>query len=141
MIIKRVLRGAPFLGRLVHQLTAVNVLDCATRLAAQAFLTALPALFVIAAFAPQAVRDQLVSSLRTVLGLQNGALDQVRAVYTADDTADKSSTGIVGIVGILGILVTLLSATACSRALQRMCERAWRMPRAGVRVIAWRWVA
>ncbi|NEA58462.1 YihY/virulence factor BrkB family protein [Streptomyces sp. SID13666] len=133
-VLDRVLRRAPFIGRLVHEFTAVNVLDCATRLAAQAFLGALPALFVIAAFAPQGVRDQLVSSLHSVLGLHHDALDQVRQVYAADDTTETNS------IGIIGIIVTLLSATACSRALQRTCERAWRMPRAGARLVAWRWV-
>lgn len=130
----RALRRAPFLGRLVHEFTAVNVLDCATRLAAQAFLGALPALFVIAAFAPQDVRDQLVASLHSVLGLQDDALDQVRQVYAADDSADTTS------IGVVGVIVTLISATACSRALQRTCERAWQLPRAGARLVAWRWL-
>ncbi|MEU3464209.1 YhjD/YihY/BrkB family envelope integrity protein [Streptomyces sp. NPDC006733] len=130
----RVLDKVPFVGRLVREFTAVNVLDCATRLAAQAFLGALPALFVIAAFAPQGVRDQLVASLHSVLGLRDDALDQVRQVYAADDNAESNS------IGIAGVIVTLLSATACSRALQRTCERAWHLPRAGARVVAWRWV-
>ncbi|MCM2427248.1 YhjD/YihY/BrkB family envelope integrity protein [Streptomyces sp. RKAG337] len=133
-VLDRVLRRVPFIGRLVHEFSVVNVLDCATRLAAQAFLGALPALFVIAAFAPQGVRDQLVSSLHSVLGLHDDALDQVRQVYSADDTTETNS------IGIVGVIVTLLSATACSRALQRTCERAWRMPRAGARLVAWRWV-
>lgn len=133
-LLDRVLRRIPFIGRLVHEFSVVNVLDCATRLAAQAFLGALPALFVIAAFAPQGVRDQLVSSLHSVLGLHDDALDQVRQVYSADDTTETNS------IGIVGVIVTLLSATACSRALQRTCERAWQMPRAGARLVAWRWV-
>lgn len=38
-------------------------------------------------------------------------------------------------------MVTLLSATACSRALQKTCERCWHLPKAGARLAAWRWVA
>ncbi|MEU9250584.1 YhjD/YihY/BrkB family envelope integrity protein [Streptomyces sp. NPDC048270] len=128
-------RHTPLLGRLLEQLGAVNVLDCATRLAAQAFLGAVPALFVIGALAPAWLQNQLVSSVRTTLGLQDAALDQVRAVYSATDSAATASTGVVGLV------VTLLSATACSRALQSMCERSWHLPKAKARLAAWRWLA
>ncbi|WP_329381759.1 YihY/virulence factor BrkB family protein [Streptomyces sp. NBC_01351] len=128
-------RHTPLLGRLVDQLAAVNVLDCATRLAAQAFLGAIPALFVLGAIAPDWVQEQFVSSIRTTLGLQDAALDQVRSVYSATDATAAASTGAVGVV------VTLLSATACSRALQRMCERSWHLPKAKARLAAWRWLA
>lgn len=110
------------------------MLDCATRLAAQAFLGAVPALFVIGALAPDWFQQQLVSSIRTTLGLQDAALDQVRSVYSATDP-----TALAGTSGV-GIVVTLLSATACSRALQRTCERAWHLPKAGARIAAWRWL-
>ncbi|MET9571184.1 YhjD/YihY/BrkB family envelope integrity protein [Streptomyces virginiae] len=125
----------PFLGRTLEQFARVNLLDCATRLAAQAFLGAIPAIFVIGALAPDWLRTQLISTVSTTLGLTGPALDQIRAVYQAGDTAAVASTGAVGVV------VTLLSATACSRALQRTCERAWHLPKAGARLAAWRWVA
>ncbi|WP_329116275.1 YhjD/YihY/BrkB family envelope integrity protein [Streptomyces sp. NBC_01465] len=125
----------PFVGRVASQLTVVNIFDCATRLAAQAFLSAIPVLFVIGAFAPQAVRDQLVESLRTVMGLGGATLDQVQGVLTADSGNVKDASGAVG------VLVTLASATACSRALQRVCERSWHMRSAGLKVVMWRWVA
>ncbi|MGW6688582.1 YhjD/YihY/BrkB family envelope integrity protein [Streptomyces sp. NPDC054961] len=128
-------KHTPLLGRLLDQLATVRVLDCATRLAAQAFLGALPAIFVIAALAPDWLQGQLVSSIRTTLGLRDAALDQVRAMYSASDTTVLASTGGVGVV------VTLLSATACSRALQKTCERCWHLPKAKARVAAWRWLA
>ncbi|MFD3832413.1 YhjD/YihY/BrkB family envelope integrity protein [Streptomyces sp. NPDC058621] len=128
-------RHTPLLGRLLEQLAAVRVLDCATRLAAQAFLGALPAVFVIAAVAPDWLQDQLVSSIRATLGLQDAALDQVRSVYSSTDATAVASTSGVGIV------VTLLSATACSRALQTTCERSWHLPKAKARLAAWRWLA
>ncbi len=128
-------RHTPLLGRLLQQLAAVRVLDCATRLAAQAFLGALPAVFVIAAVGPDWLQEGLVSSLRATLGLQDAALDQVRAVYSSTDAMAVASTGGVGVV------VTVLSATACSRALQTTCERAWHLPRAKARLAAWRWLA
>ncbi|MGR4879843.1 YhjD/YihY/BrkB family envelope integrity protein [Streptomyces sp. LARHCF249] len=127
-------RHTPLLGRLLEQLATVRVLDCATRLAAQAFLGALPAVFVIAAVAPEWVQDELVSSIRATLGLQDTALDQVRAVYSATDP-----TAVAGTSGV-GILVSLLSATAWSRALQMTCERSWHLPKAKARLAAWRWL-
>ncbi|MFB6615805.1 YhjD/YihY/BrkB family envelope integrity protein [Streptomyces sp. NPDC085524] len=128
-------RHTPLLYRVINQLADVNVLDCATRLAAQAFLGALPALFVVGALAPDWVQDQLVSSIRGTLGLQDAALDQVRALYTDADGATAAGTGAVGVV------VAVLSATACSRAMQRMCERCWHLPKAKAALAAWRWVA
>lgn len=93
----------------------------------------MPALFVIGTIAPDWLREQLVSSLRTTLGLQGAALDQVRSVYSA--TGDTVS------VSGVGTAVTLLSATAWSRALQTTCERSWHLPKAKARLAAWRWLA
>ncbi|MFD6974516.1 YhjD/YihY/BrkB family envelope integrity protein [Streptomyces sp. NPDC059979] len=128
-------RYTPFLGRILEQLASVRLLDCATRLAAQAFLGAIPAVFVIGALAPDWMHQQLVSTISTTLGLTGPALDQVRAVYAANDSTTVASTG------ALGIVVTVLSATACSRALQTTCERSWHLPKAGARLAAWRWLA
>ncbi|MFJ3978184.1 YhjD/YihY/BrkB family envelope integrity protein [Streptomyces sp. NPDC090021] len=127
----------PFLGRILEQFARVNLLDCATRLAAQAFLGAIPAIFVIGAIAPDWMREQLVATVSATLGFTGPALDQIRSVVhnSGEDTATLASTGVVGVV------VTLLSATACSRALQRTCERAWHLPKAGARLAAWRWMA
>ncbi|WP_405706181.1 YihY/virulence factor BrkB family protein [Streptomyces xanthophaeus] len=128
-------RHTPLLGRVLGQFAAVRVLDCATRLAAQAFLGALPCLFVIGALAPDWLQEQLVYSIRGALGLQDAALDQVRAVYDATDpTAVASTSGV-------GVIVTLVSATACSRALQTTCERSWHLSKTGARLAAWRWLA
>ncbi|MER5947390.1 YhjD/YihY/BrkB family envelope integrity protein [Streptomyces sp. NPDC001904] len=125
----------PFVTRLTRQLVAVNLLDSATRLAAQTFLTAIPILFVVAAFAPASVREQMLESARAALGLSDDSLAQVRQVYGSGDSAARDTSGAVG------ALVMLASATACSRALQRVCERAWGLPPAGLKLIAWRWVA
>ncbi|MET8749276.1 YhjD/YihY/BrkB family envelope integrity protein [Streptomyces sp. NPDC004667] len=128
-------RHTPVLTRLIEQLAAVRVLDCATRLAAQAFLGGLPALFVIGTIGPDWMQDQLAHSLRAAMGLQDAALDQVLSVYSAKDSTTATTTGAVGII------VTLASATACSRALQRTCERSWHLPKAKAAVAAWRWIA
>ncbi|WBP84888.1 YhjD/YihY/BrkB family envelope integrity protein [Kitasatospora cathayae] len=129
------LREAPFPRRLAAQLIHIHVLDTATRLAAQAFLTAIPVLFVMAAFMPREVRKSVSESLRTVLGLHGASLDQVRQVLETSQTETTES------FGTAGILVTLLSATSCSRVLQRLCERSWHLPHLAGRLAAWRWLA
>ncbi|MFD5917957.1 YhjD/YihY/BrkB family envelope integrity protein [Kitasatospora sp. NPDC058201] len=123
----------PMVGRALHHLIRVNLLDCATRLAAQAFLSALPALFVVAVFTPAAIREGVVRSLRKELGLEGDAAQSVQQLL---GTGHEQDTGF----GLLGALVTLLSATALSRAMQRVCERCWELPKSGTRVAAWRWL-
>ncbi|MFB6893837.1 YhjD/YihY/BrkB family envelope integrity protein [Kitasatospora sp. NPDC056327] len=123
----------PLVGRALRQLLRVNLLDCATRLAAQAFVSALPALFVLAVFAPATVRDGVVHTLRKELGLQGDAAQSVQQMLGSGHPQEAG-------FGVVGALVTLLSATALSRAMQRVCERCWELPKAGTRVAAWRWL-
>jgi membrane protein len=133
--LEETVRAIPFVGQLTVQLVHVNVLDTATRLAAQTFLTGIPVLFVLAAFAPATVRDNLVDSLRSVLGLSSTSLNEVRRTLEAGREGEGAT------VGFIGFIVTLLSATACSRVLQRLCERSWHLRPATARLAAWRWVA
>ncbi|MFD8411564.1 MULTISPECIES: YhjD/YihY/BrkB family envelope integrity protein [unclassified Streptomyces] len=129
----------PVITHVIERLIAVNVFDSATRLAAQVFLTAVPLLFVIASFAPDGVSEQLVDSVRTTFGLTGPAAEQV------DDLLGKNSGGeyedFRSAIGLVGGLMVLVSATAVSRAMQRLCKRAWEIPRTEARISVWRWVA
>ncbi|MEU6217491.1 ribonuclease BN [Streptomyces sp. NPDC047022] len=120
-------------ARLLPRLLALNVLEGAIRLAAQAFLTALPLLMTVAAFAPHQLQQMLSESLAAVLGLHGQTLDEVRRTYFAGGP-------VRGSVGGLGALLVLLSATAFTRALQAVCERCWSLARAPIRSVAWRWL-
>lgn len=122
----------PLAGRVVQQLVRVTILDMSTRLAAQAFLAALPMLIAVASFSPHAVRQELVRSLRTMLGSSGPVVERAEVVSAAGDTVLHNW-------GAASVLVALLSATAFTRALQRMCERSWDLPRPAVRLVAWRW--
>ncbi|MEX0171232.1 YhjD/YihY/BrkB family envelope integrity protein [Streptomyces sp. LMG1-1-1.1] len=124
----------PVLVEVTTRLVSGNLLDAATRLAAQAFLAAVPLLFALAAFAPLGVRDQLGESLRAMFGL-NGPSDEELQKVLDGSTAEalRETTGAVG------AFVALVSATSFSRAMARVCERAWRLPKAGTRIAAWRW--
>ncbi|MGW8379746.1 YhjD/YihY/BrkB family envelope integrity protein [Streptomyces sp. ODS28] len=130
----RTARGARRLaGRVARQLAGISVLDMATRLAAQAFLTALPLLFVLASYCPDSVREQLRASLRELLGAGGAAMRQIDAVYAGTARSPEAW-------GAASAAVALVSATALTRVLQRLCERSWHLPRAGARTAVWRWV-
>ncbi|WP_395365052.1 YhjD/YihY/BrkB family envelope integrity protein [Streptomyces sp. YH02] len=125
----------PVLSEIASRLLGGNLLDAGTRLAAQAFLAAVPLLFAVAAFAPASVRDQLRESLRAMFGLSGRSDVELRQVLdgSADDEL-RETTGVVGLV------IALVSATSFSRAMARVCERAWALPRAKTRLAVWRWV-
>ncbi|WP_307176497.1 hypothetical protein [Streptomyces africanus] len=107
-------------------------MEGSVRLAAQAFLTALPLLMTIAAFAPKGVQDLLADSVRAVLG--SGATRSTRYAAPSPPPAPRDAAGAVGVV------VTLVSAAAFSRALQAVCERCRHLPRTPVRAAVWRWL-
>jgi membrane protein len=129
-------RRMPVLTELTDRLLSANLLDAGTRLAAQAFLTSVPLLFALGAFAPQGVRDQLLHSLRSVFGLTGASDQQLNAAVggSAGDEQLRQTTGTIG------LLMALVSSTSFSRAMARVCERAWQLPKSATRIAAWRWL-
>ncbi|WP_240468038.1 ribonuclease BN [Streptomyces dangxiongensis] len=81
------------------------------------------------------MRHQLAGSVKAVFGLTGATSSELEHVLQPTTGDLQQATGVVG-----GLMV-LLSATAVSRALQRLCKRAWEIPRAGTRVAPWRWPA
>ncbi|MEV8596353.1 YhjD/YihY/BrkB family envelope integrity protein [Streptomyces sp. NPDC052012] len=125
----------PVVTGLVDRMVAVNIFDSATRIAAQCFLTAVPLLFVLSAYAPAAVREQITASISAVFGLTGEAKAQMEQAFKPPSDDLRQATGVVG-----GLMV-LLSATAVSRAVQRLCRRVWLLPRTETKVAPWRWLA
>ncbi|MQY04352.1 YhjD/YihY/BrkB family envelope integrity protein [Actinomadura macrotermitis] len=128
----RVRGKVPWLGELLDHLARIRVMDSATVLAAKVFMTVMPLLFVVCAFMPDPVRGWMRDSLREVLGL--GAGDQVDALFAAPGSAATQA------FGLLAVLVVVLSATDCSRSLQRLCEQCWHLPQATSAFVVWRWL-
>ncbi|MEU9798483.1 YhjD/YihY/BrkB family envelope integrity protein [Streptomyces sp. NPDC051000] len=126
----------PVVTELTGRLLSTNLLDGATRLASQAFLASVPLLFAVAAFAPQGMRDQLRDSLRAVFGLTGQADAQLQQVLGSSAGKSLRET-----TGVIGLLMALISATSFSRAMARVCERAWQLPKSRTRIAAWRWFA
>lgn len=125
----------PVVTHLADRMVSVNIFDTATRVASQCFLTAVPLLFVFLAYAPSAVQQQLARSVRSVFGLTGQADAQLQQLVQPQSESLRQTTGVIG-----GLMV-LVSATALSRAVQRLCKRAWEFPRTGIRIAPWRWVA
>lgn len=123
------------LGRLVQRtidgFVAIEPFDRAMTLAAQAFVSVVPVMIVIAAFRP--TEPGFGRFMADAMGLSDATRDAVADSVTTDVTVGSS-------VGVLGLLVALLSATAYSRALERMYAKVWHVPRPGLRS-AWRWLA
>ncbi|RPE38815.1 membrane protein [Streptomyces sp. Ag109_O5-1] len=124
----------PVVIHLADRMVSVNIFDTATRLASLCFLAAVPLLFVFAAYAPPAIRDQLIRSMRSVFGLTGPADAEIQQLMQPQGESLRQTTGVIG------VLMVLISATAVSRAVQRLCKRSWEVPRGG-RVAPWRWVA
>lgn len=129
-------RRFPAITSLASRLVDVNLTDSATRMAAQVFLTTIPLFFAVAAFAPTTVRDHMAESVRVMFGLTGAAQAQLHQVLGSSATAGLRQT-----TGLIGVVMALLSATSLSRALGRVLERAWRQPKIGTKVAAWRWLA
>ncbi|WP_327070454.1 YhjD/YihY/BrkB family envelope integrity protein [Kitasatospora sp. NBC_01302] len=128
-------RRMPVLTTLTGRLIAARIMESGTRLAAQIFLTAVPLLFVVAATAPNTVRTNLVHSVRTVFGLTGAGAEQLQALYATEGGNLRETTSVIGTI------MVLLSATGSSRALARICQRAWDLGPSPTRVAIWRWFA
>ncbi|MEV0411355.1 YhjD/YihY/BrkB family envelope integrity protein [Streptomyces sp. NPDC050448] len=125
----------PVLTHIAERMVSVDIFDSATRLAAQCFLTAVPLVFVVASVAPPPIPEQMAASVRAVFGLSGAASEQLNDIFSGSHGEFQNA------VGLVGALMVLLSATAVSRAMQRLCKRAWEIPRTGVRIAVWRWLA
>ena len=128
------LRGTPLgtlIERIINGFTAIEPFDRAMTLAAQAFVSIVPIMIVMAAIRPN--KKSFGSSMGDAMGLS----DSVQA--TLAGSIPTSATVVSG-VGFFGFLVAFVSATAYSRALERMFLKVWDVPKPPLRT-AWRWVA
>ncbi|MGY4644724.1 YhjD/YihY/BrkB family envelope integrity protein [Cellulomonas sp. URHB0016] len=119
--------GTTFLAGFVR----IEPFDRAMTLAAQAFTSIVPVLIVTAAFGPSHRGPGV--ALADAIGLPQSTRDEL-ATSVPPDAAVASS------IGLLGVLVALITATAYSRALERMYAKIWDVGRPGLRT-AWRWLA
>lgn len=120
---QRILR--PF-QTLIDRLVSVGFITSGVVLAAQTFLALIPLLLAAASLLPSPTSTAIQQSLRDRFGL-SGSTDA--AVTSLVGHRDDLAGGFT----VVGILVVLASATSFTRALQRVYEGAWGLPRLGLR--------
>ena len=121
------------LGRAVRNITAIEAFDLGLVLAAQAFLTLVPLVIVLAAFAPRLLGVQLSGQLQGALGLANSSL--------AFQSMLASPGRVARVGGVVGLVLLISAGISFVTALQRAYERIWQLPRLGVVRSSWRAVA
>ncbi len=119
--------------QLAHRLRAAAVVESSLVLSAQGFLALFPLLILVFAISPSRFSNGLVDTLRARAGLGGSSAHDVENLLSHRD-ALRGGITVVGFVLVFG------SATAFTRALQRVYERTWDLPRLGLRGV-WRGVA
>jgi membrane protein len=114
--------AAPFVERLVE----LELFDRAVAIASQAFVALIPFMVVAAALLPHSERSSFADSIVRRFELEGDSADAVERVFA--QPADVRST-----VSVFGVLLLVISALSFCRAMQRLYERAWRLPALGMR--------
>jgi membrane protein len=114
-----------FIGRSVGSFLALNGIDRAMAIAAQAFTALIPLVLLASGLAP-ADRPELVSDvLIRKFHLAGSAADAVHQVFAHPVAAST---------GVFSVVLVVFSGVSLARRMQRMYQDAWRLsPRKGVR--------
>jgi membrane protein len=113
---------APYLERLAE----VEFVDRSVAIASQAFVALIPLLLVSSALLPRSERHTYSDSIVRRFDLHGSSASQVRQVFA--QPAEVRNT-----LSVIGVLVLVVSALSFCRVLQRVYERAWRLPPLGIR--------
>jgi len=111
---------------LLERLRAVGLVQSGVVLAAQTFLALFPLLMAAAALLPKGASDALRNTLRHRVGVSGRTDESVGALVA-------SRSDLRGAITVAGAIVVLASATSFTRALQRVYENSWELPRVGLK--------
>ncbi len=111
---------------LIVRLVQVGLVQSAIVLAAQTFMALFPLLIAVIAVAPTSVGRSIADALRDRLGISGDSEDSVQRLI-------GSHSQLHGAITIFGVLLVLASATSFTRALQRVYEAAWQLPKLGLK--------
>src|SRR5215831_9866198 len=95
--------------------------DRGVALAAKAFVSFFPAIIVVAAFAPPAVREAIGVALAHRAGLSGSGLKTFQDAFGSSDNVRRAT-------GVLGLVFTVYYINSFTSALRRAYIRAWRRP-------------
>lgn len=118
---------------LSERLVDVRIFQNSLVLAAQAFLALFPLLILVYAIIPPGASTGLVNVLRSRFGVSGDSADAMSRLLLDREGLQQS-------LSVISALLVLGSATAFTRALQRVYEGAWGVPKLGLRGV-WRWLA
>jgi membrane protein len=96
-------------------------IDRGIALAAKAFVSFFPAVIVVAAFAPPAIRAAIAGTLARRSGLSGPGLATFHSAFTTASSVRRAT-------GVLGLVFTVYYINSFTSALQRAYIRAWRRP-------------
>lgn len=109
---------------------ALQGVDRALALAAQAFSALFPVLILVASVQPESDRKDIARTLIERFGLTGEGADAVRTAFAAPETVKGSVT-------VISIFLVIFSALAFARALQRLYESAWQLTPRGIKSTGW----
>jgi membrane protein len=115
---------------IAERLIAVRIVETSIVLAAQAFLALFPLILVVAAVVPHEVSVSLLNELRSRYGVSGESASALQSLLIDRGAVQQS-------LSVLSFLLVIGSATAFTRALQRMYQNAWGLPKLGLRGL-WR---
>ena len=97
---ERLGRGAGLVGTAaavacVGRMLEIEFVDRSVALAGKAFVSFLPLVIVVAAFAPEPIRSSIITTVTAPLGIRGDALTAVREVFASSDDVRKA-TGLFG---------------------------------------------
>lgn len=121
----RLQRLVAVVRRLVARLLEIEIVDRALAVGAQAFGALIPLMIVVASLRPRRDRS-FADTMIARFDLSGSGADAVRAAFSASAASGTSVT-------VIGAVVVVVSALSFSRALQRVFERTWELPRLGMR--------
>ncbi len=105
-----------FAGRSLRQFVALQGLDRAVVLSAQAFTALIPLLLLVSALAPADRGDVVATAIIRRFSLTGESSDSVKQLF--EHTGDGST-------GVLSVFLLLFSGVSLARRLQRMYLQAW----------------
>jgi membrane protein len=113
------------LGRSVDTFLALQGIDRATAIAAQAFTALIPLVLLASGLAPSDHRDLVSDLLIRKFHLEGTAAGAVRELFAHPSGAST---------GVFSVVLLVFSAVSLTRRMQRMYQDAWQLlPRRGVR--------
>lgn len=120
----------------LERLVSIQAVDRAIAIGAQSFSALFPLLIVYSAIAPHTDARDFSQRIVTWLHLSGAAAQSVHQALAPPSGVTQSIT-------VLGFLLTIASALSLARTLQRLYERCYHLPAAGVKGTPWHllWIA